>query len=211
MFCVIDNYDSFTYNLVDYVARLGEKVDVFKNDHEPTDIEIEKYTGVILSPGPSTPENSGITPEIIRMTEDIPVLGVCLGMQAIASVFGGRVIHASQVMHGKIDEVEHYGGSIFRNIPPRFKVVRYHSLAVDRESLPGDLHVAAVAPDGEIMALSHNYRFLWGVQFHPESYLTEFGLKIIENFIGGSYEYKKLNHAGSRGTSPGRIHHGSLI
>ncbi|MFW5769921.1 MAG: anthranilate synthase component II [Spirochaetota bacterium] len=193
MFCVIDNYDSFTYNLVDYVSRLGEKVEVFKNDHDPKDIPLEKYTGVIISPGPSTPENSGITPEIIRMTENIPVFGVCLGMQAIASVFGGSVVHASQVMHGKLDEIEHYGGSMFRTIPPRFNVVRYHSLAVSRANLPGYLNVRAVASDGEIMALSHTNRFLWGVQFHPESYLTDYGLKIIENFIGGSYEYKKLN------------------
>ena len=193
MFCVIDNYDSFTYNLVDYIQRKGEQVDVFKNDHEPDQIDIEKYTGVILSPGPSNPSNAGITPEIISMTENIPVLGVCLGMQSIAAFYGAEIVHASQVVHGKTDEIEQYGGMLFRDIPPRFTVVRYHSLAVSRETLPSYLEVRAIASDGEIMALSHRYRFLWGVQFHPESYLTEHGMKIIENFIGGSHEYKKRN------------------
>jgi anthranilate synthase component II len=197
MFCMIDNYDSFTYNLVHYVREAGEDVEIFRNDCDIESIGLTRFDGIILSPGPSNPENAGICCEIITRCTDIPILGVCLGMQAIAYALGGRVIHASRVMHGKTDTIEHSGGLIFRGIPRHFRAVRYHSLAVEPSSLPACLRVEATASDREIMAISHDTRFLWGVQFHPESYLTEHGHQLIENFIGGCHEYK--NGTAARG------------
>ncbi|MCX8123343.1 MAG: aminodeoxychorismate/anthranilate synthase component II [Spirochaetes bacterium] len=190
MFCIIDNYDSFTYNLVEYMRILGHDVEVFKNDVLFDSINFQRYLGIILSPGPSSPQNSGITLPIIEKVSNIPIFGVCLGMQAIGYVYGGAIVHAKNIMHGKTDTIEHYGGKLFENIPHRFTAVRYHSLVVSQENFPSCLTIEARSSDGEIMALSHKTKFIWGVQFHPESYASEYGLQILKNFIGGCYEYR---------------------
>ncbi len=195
MFCIIDNYDSFTYNLVEYMRILGQEVQVFKNDAPFESINFQHYHGVILSPGPSSPEHSGITVTVIQRIDDIPILGVCLGMQAIGYVYGGTIVHAKRIMHGKTDVIEHYGGKLFEHIPRKFTAVRYHSLAVSRDTFPDCLTIEAQSSDGEIMALSHKNKFVWGVQFHPESYASEYGLQILKNFIGGCYEYRKSYNA----------------
>lgn len=191
MFCIIDNYDSFTYNLVEYMRILGQDVTVFTNDVPLKNIDYNRYTGIILSPGPSTPQHSGITLSIIEEAIHTPIFGVCLGMQAIGYVFGGAIVHAKKIMHGKTDTIEHFGGKIFEYVPQRFTAVRYHSLAVSQHNFPACLQIEAQSSDGEIMALSHKDRFIWGVQFHPESYASEYGMQILKNFIGGSYEYRK--------------------
>lgn len=190
MFLMIDNYDSFTYNLVQYMQELGEEVKVHKNDEPIGAIEFRRYAGIVLSPGPSRPENSGISLEILRKHGSIPVLGICLGMQAMVHALGGRIVGARRIMHGKADEVRHCGGRLFEGVPERFSAVRYHSLAASQEHLPGCLEVAARASDGEIMSVRHRSLFMWGVQFHPESYMTEHGMRIIQNFIGGAYEHQ---------------------
>ncbi|MGQ9842663.1 MAG: anthranilate synthase component II [Spirochaetota bacterium] len=194
MFCIIDNYDSFTYNLVEYMRMLSQDVDVFTNDVPLSSIEFNRYIGIILSPGPSSPQNSKVTLSIIENAKHTPLLGVCLGMQAIAYVFGGAIVHAQKIMHGKTDTIEHCGGKMFDCIPHRFTAVRYHSLAVGHHNFPECLQIEAVSSDGEIMALSHKHRFIWGVQFHPESYASEYGMQILTNFIGGSYEYTKSHN-----------------
>ncbi len=193
MFCMIDNYDSFTYNLVHYVRDAGEEIEVFRNDCGIDSIDFSRYEGVILSPGPSSPEHAGMTCEVVRRLTDVPMLGVCLGMQAMGHALGGRVVRAARIMHGKVDEVTHDGGILFRGIPERFKAVRYHSLAVSHNDLPACFEVKALSSDGEIMAISHRGRPLWGVQFHPESYLTEHGHTLIQNFIGGCHEHKRTH------------------
>ncbi len=191
MFLMIDNYDSFTYNIVQYIERSGHRVEVVRNDESLADIDPSRYAGIVLSPGPSLPENSGSTLEAIERFASVPMLGVCLGMQAIAHVFGGKVVRARRVMHGKCDRVTHRGGALFSGVPSTFTAVRYHSLAAEKRSLPEFLQVEATSSDGEIMAISHRERFLWGIQFHPESYRTEFGSEIINNFIGGAYEHRE--------------------
>ncbi len=193
MFCIIDNYDSFTYNLVEYMRILGEDADIYRNDTDFYSINFHNYTGIILSPGPSSPQNSGITLTVIQNIDDIPILGVCLGMQAIGYVYGGAIVHAKKIMHGKTDIIEHYGGKLFHSIPQQFTAVRYHSLVVSQTNFPDCLSVEARSSDDEIMALKHNTRFVWGVQFHPESYASEYGLQILKNFTGGCYEYRTAN------------------
>ena len=197
MLLMIDNYDSFTYNLVQYFQGLGETMVVLRND-EPLDrIDPSRCTGIVLSPGPSHPANAGITLEILREFAGVPMLGVCLGMQAMAHVFGGKVVRARRVMHGKVDRVRHRGGRLFADVPEEFEAVRYHSLVADPASLPECFETAAYGSDGEIMALTHRERFLWGVQFHPESHLTHYGMTIIRNFIGGANEHSKLHQRAS--------------
>ncbi len=183
MICMIDNYDSFTYNIVNYVKKSGKDLEIFNNDHPFDAIDFSKYEGIILSPGPSIPENSGITLDVCQSITDRPVLGICLGMQAMGLVFGGKVVHAKKTMHGKIDTITHNGGLLFQGIPEKFDAVRYHSLAVDKASLPDTVAVNAVSSDGEVMAIYHTKLTYYGVQFHPESYLSGYGMKIIENFI----------------------------
>lgn len=195
MFCIIDNYDSFTYNLVEYMRILGEDVDVYRNDADFESINFHDYTGIILSPGPSSPAHSGITVTVIQNIDDIPILGVCLGMQAIGYVYGGRIVHAKKIMHGKTDIIQHYGGKLFHNIPQQFTAARYHSLVVSETNFPNCLSIEARSSDGEIMALKHKTKFIWGVQFHPESYASEYGLQILKNFTGGSYEYRTAYNA----------------
>ena len=187
MILVIDNYDSFTYNLVQYLGELGETPLVRRNDA----ITVEEVgelapRGIVLSPGPCTPAEAGITIGVIRRWgPSVPILGVCLGHQAIGEAYGGRVVRARQVMHGKTSRVAHDGSGIFAGVPSPLRVMRYHSLTVEPSSLPPELEVAAYAQDhpDEIHALRHRTHPVWGVQFHPESILTESGHALLRNFL----------------------------
>jgi anthranilate synthase/aminodeoxychorismate synthase-like glutamine amidotransferase len=187
MILMIDNYDSFTYNLVQYLGELGAEVAVFRND----EISIEKVEAlqpshIVLSPGPCTPNEAGITlPVLQRLAGKAPILGVCLGHQAIGQAFGGKVVRAKQVMHGKVSRIQHDGKGVFSEIPDAFVATRYHSLVVQRESLPECLEITAQAEDGEIMGLRHRGLPVEGVQFHPEAMLTEHGHKMLQNFLQG--------------------------
>ena len=185
MIFMIDNYDSFTYNLVQYLGVLGSRVEVRRNDKITlNEIEKMKPARIVISPGPGIPQSAGITiPMIERFHRKVPILGVCLGHQAIGASFGGRVVHASQLMHGKTSEISHDGKTIFHGLPDPFTATRYHSLAVERESLPDCLEISAEAEDGEIMGLRHREYPVEGIQFHPESILTTEGMNILKNFL----------------------------
>jgi para-aminobenzoate synthetase component 2 len=182
---MIDNYDSFTYNLVQYLGVLGSAVEVHRNDKITLDeIESMKPERIVISPGPGTPQSAGITISIIeRFYHKVPILGVCLGHQAIGAAFGGRVLHAARIMHGKTSEISHDGKGVFRDLPDPITATRYHSLAVERKSLPSCLEVSAEAEDGEIMGLRHREYPVEGIQFHPESILTKEGMNILRNFL----------------------------
>jgi anthranilate synthase/aminodeoxychorismate synthase-like glutamine amidotransferase len=190
MILVIDNYDSFTYNLVQYLGELGAHTKVFRNDEIPLeDIEAMSPSHIVISPGPCTPNEAGITlPLIERMAGKVPILGVCLGHQAIGQAFGGKVVRAAKVMHGKVSRVRHDGAGVFAEIPNEFVATRYHSLVVERATLPDCLAVTAQSEDGEIMGLRHRALPVQGVQFHPEALLTEHGHKMLQNFIEGKTE-----------------------
>ena len=187
MILLIDNYDSFTYNLVQYVGELGYEVSVFRNDA----ITIEEAsqldpTHLIISPGPGEPKDAGISIDLIKHFADkIPVLGVCLGHQSIAEAFGGKVVRAETLMHGKTSSVYHTGGGLFRGIPTPFEATRYHSLIVAEEGLPSTIKVTAHTTDGEIMGIRLINTKVEGVQFHPESILTKHGKLIMANFLNG--------------------------
>jgi anthranilate synthase component 2 len=187
MLLMIDNYDSFTFNLVQYFGELGAEVRVFRND----ELSVEKIASlspshIVISPGPCTPNEAGITlPTIERLAGRIPILGVCLGHQAIGQAFGGKVVRAKQVMHGKVSRIRHDKRGVFSNVPDDFVATRYHSLVVERDSLPACLEISAESEDGEIMGLRHRSARLEGVQFHPEALLTEHGHKLLQNFIQG--------------------------
>jgi len=186
MLLVIDNYDSFTYNLVQYLGELGEKVEVRRNDRVTVrDIEVElRPERIVISPGPGTPDTAGITLELIqRFAGRVPLLGVCLGHQAIGQAFGGRVIRAPELMHGKASEVIHDGKTIFAGLSERFQAGRYHSLIVEKESLPACLEVSAHTAGDVIMGLRHRELKVEGVQFHPESILTSEGKQLLANFL----------------------------
>jgi anthranilate synthase/aminodeoxychorismate synthase-like glutamine amidotransferase len=185
MILMIDNYDSFTYNLYQYLGVLGVAVKVRRNDKISLDeIEAMQPERIVISPGPGTPQSAGITiPVIERFHRQFPILGVCLGHQAIGAAFGGRVVHAFQLMHGKTSEIQHDGRRVFSGLPNPFTATRYHSLAVERKSLPSCLEVSAEAEDGEIMGLRHREYPVEGVQFHPESILTKEGMNILQNFL----------------------------
>ena len=185
MLLMIDNYDSFTYNLVQYFGELGESVTTLRND-EITIAEIGamKPDRICISPGPKTPFEAGISLEVLRQFQGkLPILGVCLGHQAIGAVFGGRVIRAKTVMHGKTSLIAHTGVGVFKNLPSPFTVIRYHSLAIERASLPSCLEVTAWTDDGEIMGVRHKEFDIEGVQFHPESILSEHGHALLKNFL----------------------------
>jgi len=186
MLLMIDNYDSFTWNLVQYFGELGEAVRTVRNDAITLDeVAALAPARIVISPGPCTPAEAGISlPLIERFAGRIPILGVCLGHQAIGAAFGGRVVRAKQVMHGKTSPIRHDGVGVFRGLPDPFIAIRYHSLAVERESLPGCLEVTAWTDDGEIMGLRHRELAVEGVQFHPESILTEHGHALLRNFPG---------------------------
>lgn len=185
MLLMIDNYDSFTYNLVQYFGELGEEVRVFRND-EITVAEAAALdpARICISPGPCDPAQAGITLDLIKaMAGKVPILGVCLGHQAIGEAFGGRVVRAQKVMHGKVSTIETTQTGVFRGLPKRFDVTRYHSLAVERASLPDCLEITAWTDDGEIMGLKHRTLAVEGVQFHPESILSEHGHALLKNFL----------------------------
>ena len=187
MLLVIDNYDSFTYNLVQYLGELGESPVVRRNDAISVDeVGAMAPKAIVISPGPRTPAEAGVTVEVIRRWGSaIPILGVCLGHQAIGEAYGGRVVRARRVMHGKTSQVEHGGEGIFAGLPSPLRVMRYHSLVVECATLPADLEVIGRAADdpGEIHALRHRTHPVWGVQFHPESILTDNGHELLRNFL----------------------------
>ncbi len=185
MILMLDNYDSFTYNLVQYLGELGADVEVRRNDEVSVDeIEAMRPTHVVISPGPCTPNEAGITLALIsKLAGKVPILGVCLGHQAIGQAFGGKVVRAKEVMHGKVSKIRHDGKGVFEKIPNEFIATRYHSLAVERASLPACLEVSADTPDGEIMGLRHKSLAVEGVQFHPEALLTEHGHEMLQNFL----------------------------
>ncbi len=185
MILLIDNYDSFTYNLAQFLGQLGETLEVHRNDQISLDgIEEMEPDRIVISPGPGVPRRAGITIPIIReFAGRVPILGVCLGHQAIGEAFGGKVIRAPEVMHGKTSAIHHDGRTIFRHLPQGFAATRYHSLIVERKSLPRALEISAETDDGTIMGLRHRKLKVEGVQFHPESVLTEVGLQLLRNFL----------------------------
>lgn len=186
MILVIDNYDSFTYNLVQYLGELGAEMEVRRND-EVTLEEIEhrlKPEKILISPGPGTPDDAGISLKVLeKFADKLPILGVCLGHQAIGQIFGGKVVRAPEPVHGKPVEICHDGKTIFTDLENRFEAARYHSLIVESQSLPDCLEISATSPDGLIMALRHKTYKIEGVQFHPESILTSEGKKLLQNFL----------------------------
>lgn len=187
MLLMVDNYDSFTFNLVQYLGELGGKVEVRRNDAVTLDwIEDARPTHIVISPGPGTPDDAGISLALVaRFAARIPILGVCLGHQAIGQAFGARIEHAARVMHGKVSTVEHDGRGVFAGLPAGFTATRYHSLVVGRDSVPDCLEVSAWSGDGdEVMGLRHRGYPVEGVQFHPEAILTEHGKRLLRNFLG---------------------------
>jgi len=182
---VIDNYDSFTYNLVQYLGTLGASIEVYRNDAiTPEALAARPLEGLVISPGPGEPRDAGISEDAIRtLAGRVPILGVCLGHQALAEVYGGRVVRAARLMHGKTSPILHKGRGVFAGLDNPFEATRYHSLIVDRETFPDRLELMAWTPEGEIMGMKHVDHETWGVQFHPESVLTRPGLKLIENFL----------------------------
>ncbi len=185
MILLLDNYDSFTYNLAQYLGQMGQELLIRRNDQITLDeIEERKPERIVISPGPCTPKEAGISvPLIERFAGKIPILGVCLGHQSIGAAFGGRVIRAPKVMHGKTSQIHHDGETIFYGLPQDFQATRYHSLIVERKSLPPELEISAETADVTIMGLRHRQMKVEGVQFHPESVLTEAGFRLLENFL----------------------------
>ncbi len=185
MIIMIDNYDSFTYNLYQYIGTINPDIEVYRNDKITVEEVLEKKPShIILSPGPGFPIDAGICVDLIKKVGDIPILGVCLGHQAIGEAFGGKIVHASRIMHGKSDVVTvNMDCPIFDGIGVKTEVGRYHSLVIDEESLPNCLNITARSDDDCIMGVQHNERPVYGIQFHPESVLTPNGMKMIENFL----------------------------
>jgi anthranilate synthase component 2 len=185
MLLMIDNYDSFTYNLVQYLGELGEDVSVYRNDAVTLDqIAAWRPERIVISPGPCTPSQAGVSvPLVQRFAGEIPILGVCLGHQAIGQAFGGRIVRAQRVMHGKLSAVSHQGAGVFEGLANPLTATRYHSLVIERASLPGCLEVTAESEDGEIMGVRHRALPVEGVQFHPEAILTEQGHALLRNFL----------------------------
>jgi anthranilate synthase component 2 len=185
MLLMIDNYDSFTYNLVQYLGELGAAVRVVRNDEMTVDaLEALRPERVVLSPGPCTPNEAGVSVALVeRLAGRVPILGVCLGHQSIGQAFGGRIVRARTIMHGKVSTVRHDGAGVFAGLPETFTATRYHSLVVERESLPACLEITAASDDGEIMGLRHRSLAVEGVQFHPEALLTEHGHSLLKNFL----------------------------
>ena len=184
-FLVIDNYDSFTYNLVQYLGELGEVPEVVRNDAlTVADVARRALAGIVISPGPCSPAEAGISTDLVReLGPEIPILGVCLGHQCIGEAYGGHVVRAPLVMHGKLSEIHHDGRGVFAGMPTPFPATRYHSLVIEPESLPASLEVTARTADGVIMGVRHREHPVEGVQFHPESILTEGGHQLLRNFL----------------------------
>jgi len=185
MLLMIDNYDSFTYNLVQYLGELGEEVSVFRNDEVTLEqIEALHPSRIVISPGPCTPNEAGISvPLIKRFAGKFPILGVCLGHQSIGQAFGGKIVHAGQLMHGKTSDIRHKDAGVFHGLPNPLTATRYHSLVIDKKSIPACLEVTAWTDDGEVMGVRHRDLPVEGVQFHPESILTEKGHELLANFL----------------------------
>ena len=185
---MIDNYDSFTYNLVQYLGELGAEVEVVRNDVETVkDLLAREPDGIVISPGPGVPEDGGVSVDLVRAAAEAgtPLLGVCLGHQAIGVAFGGHIAQARSIMHGKTSPIEHDGKGVFKGLEPRFEATRYHSLVIDEASCPDSLEVTARTDDGEIMGVRHRELPIEGVQFHPESILTQVGKHLLQNFLDG--------------------------
>jgi anthranilate synthase/aminodeoxychorismate synthase-like glutamine amidotransferase len=183
---LIDNYDSFTYNLVQYLGELGADTDVVRNDVDTAEGLLARgAAGLVISPGPGDPGEAGVSESAVRVfaRAGVPVLGVCLGHQAIGAVFGGRIVRARALMHGKTSQISHDGRGVFQGLPSPFEATRYHSLVIEPASCPAELEIAARAPDGEIMAVRHRTLPVHGVQFHPESILTPEGKRLLANFM----------------------------
>ena len=184
MILLLDNYDSFTYNLAQFLGQLGQTLEVYRNDKiSPDEIAAKKPERIVISPGPGTPQDSGICLDVIRrFSGQIPILGVCLGHQAIGQAFGGKVVRAREIMHGKTSRIHHDSKTIFKDLPQDFVATRYHSLIVEEKSFPADLEISAQT-DGIIMGLRHRKMRVEGVQFHPESVLTDVGMQLLRNFL----------------------------
>ena len=185
MLLLLDNYDSFTYNVYQLLMNLGAEVEVIRNDAMTVDeIRAKKYKGIVISPGPGLPKDAGITEEVIRaLGTDTPILGICLGHQAIGEVFGGRVVRAHEIVHGKASPIRHHGTGLYRGIHAGTQVARYHSLIIERESLPDVLEITSDLGDGTIMGVRHKSLPIEGIQFHPESILTRDGRTMMENYL----------------------------
>jgi anthranilate synthase component II len=185
MLVLIDNYDSFTYNLVHYLGELGARAEVFRNDRiTPEEVIALGPTGIVLSPGPCDPDQAGICLDLIRKINGaIPILGVCLGHQCIGQAYGGKIVRTSPVMHGKLSTITHYNTGLFKGLPNGFQATRYHSLAIERASLPQCLEITAQTQDGVIMGVSHRSHPVHGVQFHPESIASQYGHELLRNFL----------------------------
>tara|TARA_B100000614_G_scaffold155754_1_gene137892 strand:+ start:737 stop:1321 length:585 start_codon:yes stop_codon:yes gene_type:complete len=192
MYLLIDNYDSFTYNLVHFLGELGADIKVVRNDRMTVEEALRSDPeGIVLSPGPCDPDRAGIcVPLVEAAAERIPILGVCLGHQAIGQAFGGRIVRAPTMMHGKVSLIHHSGGGVFRGLPSPFSATRYHSLIVDRDTLPDDLEITAETEDGIIMGLRHRTLPIFGVQFHPESIASQQGHELLRNFLDMSQRQK---------------------
>ena len=189
MIIVIDNYDSFTYNLVQMLGRLGADLTVRRNDQITlAALEEMRPAALVISPGPGYPRDAGVSLDILRRFPEIPTLGVCLGNQCIGEAFGGRIVHARQLMHGKTSRISHEGHPLFAGLPSPFVATRYHSLMVEETSLPPELSIIARSEDGTIMGLAHRERPIVGTQFHPESFLTKTGPRLLQNFLDGAAE-----------------------
>lgn len=197
MILIIDNYDSFTYNLYQYIGEIYKDIKVVRNDEITSEAigDMDNLDGIIISPGPGTPEKAGICVETIKKyAGKIPILGICLGHQAIGYAFGGDVVRAQNIMHGKTSNIKHNGQKLFKNIKNPLEVMRYHSLIVDKKTLPDELEITAESlDDNVIMALKHKKYEIYGLQFHPESIITEEGKKIIKNFVEGICNVKGIN------------------
>ena len=185
MLLILDNYDSFTYNVFQLLSELGAEVEVIRNDQTTVeDIRAKKYDAIVLSPGPGIPSDAGITEQVIReLGGEVPILGICLGHQAIGEVFGGKVIRAGEIVHGKTSPLHHNGKGLYEGIPQNVPIGRYHSLVIDRATLPDCLEVTSDLADGTIMGVRHKAKNIEGIQFHPESILTPDGKKMMENFL----------------------------
>jgi anthranilate synthase component II len=186
MVIMIDNYDSFTYNIVQYLGELGHAPEVYRNDRITLDeLKEKQFDALVISPGPCTPDQAGISCDAIRYfaNQKVPILGICLGHQSIGEVFGGKIVHAPYLMHGKVSQILHSGVGLFKDLPDRFEATRYHSLTIDPDSCPSCLEVTAKTDDGIIMGIQHKELPVYGVQFHPESIITEHGHKLLENFL----------------------------
>ena len=185
MLLLLDNYDSFTYNVYQLLTNLGAEVEVVRNDVTTVgEIRAKKYKGIVISPGPGLPKDAGITEDVIReLGTETPILGICLGHQAIGEVFGGRVVRANEIVHGKASPIRHHGTGIYRNIHAGTQVARYHSLIIERESLPDVLEITSDLGDGTIMGVRHKTLPIEGIQFHPESILTHDGRAMMENYL----------------------------